>query len=327
MRVEDVRSDKSTLGNLWADAGQTKPARFASSLERTLMDVLRPNFQADTARLPVVVQVKAFRFTETMRADGKIEGSFKISMTFKTPRDQQLGQLTGYTTETRYVRSLNQTAPLGGVARRAVENAMIYLSDWVPANRQTSLSMLKGIRFFFKDYTTQDTKSDTVFYSSKHPLSWSDFQATPRTGRLGAAVFSSFSYEGKPRWVNGFLHVELTFKTYMQKSMSWVSPSVAAADKGYSLLHEQRHFDIVKLVVERFKQRILVDDEMDVEDYNSRIQYLYLEAYRDMNRRQTQYDDETQHGLNTMAQESWNRRIIDELRRAEEQTEGLLTKK
>ena len=84
--------------------------------------------------------------------------------------------------------------------------------------------------------------------------------------------------------------------------------------------HEQNHFDITKLVVERFKQQILADNDMDFDDYNSRIQFLYLEAYRDMNRWQTQYDRETGHGINHGEQARWDEKVATDLRRAEELT-------
>ncbi|WP_266363761.1 hypothetical protein [Tellurirhabdus rosea] len=325
--VDDQRPVSASLGTLLTGPQQTVAARFPESLERTLSQVLKPGFRADSARVPVVVQVRTFAYSEQLRPDGRIDGSFKISLAFKTFRDQKLVPLTSYTNETKYVRSVSQTAPLGGVARRAVENAMNYLADWLPANREAT-ALVKGVRFVFKDYTQNLKDSDTVFYSPKRPLTWADFGGKPRPGKNGAAVFASFSYEGKPRWINGYLQVELTFKTYVQKSMSWVNPSLAAADhNGYYLLHEQRHFDLVKLVVERFKQRILVDDDMDAEDYSSRLQFLYLDAFRDMNRRQEQYDAETQHGLLPGEQDRWNRKIMDELHRAEEQTQGLLSSK
>jgi len=324
LRVEDSRQAGGPVGQLYRTAQQTVPARVLGGIEASLTTLLRPGFRPDSVRVPVVIQVRTFGFTEKLRSDGKIDGSFRLQFSFKTPQNDRLMPLTTYSTETRYIRTLNQTAPLGGVVRGAVLEAVEFLSDWITTNRANSISLVKGVQFVFRDYTTQHARSDTVFHDPKRPLRWSDFEAKPRGGRLGAAVYASFSYEGRSRWVNGYLQVVVTFRTFMQKSMSWVSPSVAAADDQYSLLHEQRHFDIVKLVVERFKQRILIDDDMDAEYYDSRLQYLYLDAYRDMNRRQEQYDAETQHGLNRAAQEVWNQRIIDELRRAEEQTAGLL---
>ncbi len=68
----------------------------------------------------------------------------------------------------------------------------------------------------------------------------------------------------------------------------------------------------MQLVVERFKRKLLAD-HLTVADYDSEIAYEYLESYREMNRLQQQYDDETNHGLNQAAQQRWNHRIDEEL--------------
>jgi hypothetical protein len=99
-------------------------------------------------------------------------------------------------------------------------------------------------------------------------------------------------------------------KTFMLKSSSWVKPPALNA---YSLNHEQRHFDIARIITERFKSK-LHPDSLSIEDYNSNIQYQFLESYREMSRLQELYDSETNHGLNVAAQERWNARIDADLK-------------
>ncbi len=96
----------------------------------------------------------------------------------------------------------------------------------------------------------------------------------------------------------------------MLKSSSWVREG---ARKAYGLNHEQRHFDIVKIVVERFKRKLL-SMELAPDDYEGVLGYQYLEVYREMNRMQDEYDSETRHGINKTVQEKWNQRIDEELR-------------
>ena len=323
VRVEDARSGSAGMGVVLTAPEQTVPVRLTASVQRTLGDLLKPNFRAAADRVPVIIKINEFRFVEYLRNDGKVEGRFRTVLNIETTRDGTTLPLTKYTADLRYVRSLSQTKQLSGIVRSALQNATIYISEWISENRDKSPALVKGLKFVFKDHIEQAADSDTVFYSPDRLLTWADFTGKPRGGRLGAAIYASFAYEGRSRWENGYLVVELTFRTFMLKSMSWVSPTVAVAGD-YSLLHEQRHFDVVKLVVERFKQQILIDDDMTIEDYNSRIQYLYLDAYRDMNRRQERYDDDTRHGLVQSEQYRWNQKIIDELRRAEEQTRNLL---
>jgi hypothetical protein len=54
----------------------------------------------------------------------------------------------------------------------------------------------------------------------------------------------------------------------------------------------QRHFDLVNLVAERFKKKIL-PDTLTIEDCNSIIQYHFTESCREMNRLQEQCVHET----------------------------------
>lgn len=48
-------------------------------------------------------------------------------------------------------------------------------------------------------------------------------------------------------------------------------------------------------------------------DYNSIIQNQFLDSWREMTRLQEQYDSETGHGINQLAQANWNRRIDADL--------------
>ena len=57
-------------------------------------------------------------------------------------------------------------------------------------------------------------------------------------------------------------------------------------------------------------------EELDLQahNYDRAVSFHYLEAYREMNRMQEQYDRETAHGMNKSVQEKWNRLIDEELR-------------
>lgn len=131
----------------------------------------------------------------------------------------------------------------------------------------------------------------------------------PNQAGMRQPFFPSFSYEGRTEVKQGVLHLYLDMKVYMLQSSSWVKPGNKDA---YCLNHEQKHFDIAKLVAERFKQKI-TPAILSVADYNSIIQYHFIESFREMNQLQEQYDTETQHGLNKQAQEQWNKRIAEEL--------------
>ena len=80
----------------------------------------------------------------------------------------------------------------------------------------------------------------------------------------------------------------------------------------HTLEHEQLHFDITRLVAERFRKKIL-QLPLTLEDHDSRIQYEYLESFREMNRLQEEYDDDVHSGQNAVRQQQWRERIREAL--------------
>ncbi|WP_138989316.1 DUF922 domain-containing protein [Larkinella sp. C7] len=323
LKIRDERSFKAHLGTILSGPKSSIAVRSNDEIASTFDDLLSPGFQPDSTRVPIIIRIQELIFFEKAKKEFQADGTCRLELAFDVMRDGKPVQLTTYTARTIYTRSFGQTDRLELVARKALESAAQYLSNWIKINRDKSPALVKGLKFVYIDHSIQQASGDTVFYHPLRPLSWDDFQAAPRIGsRNAASIFPTFSYEGHSRWVNGFIEVQLTFKTFMVKSMSWVRPGHTDA---YGLLHEQKHFDIVKLVVERFKQRIIADPDMDFEEYNSRVQFLYLEAYRDMNRWQEQYDGETQHGINRAEQERWNRKIAQDLKNAEDLTAIMLS--
>ncbi|POY34736.1 hypothetical protein C3K47_18555 [Solitalea longa] len=147
--------------------------------------------------------------------------------------------------------------------------------------------------------------ADTLFYSANRPLVWTDFKAQPRTtSSYSAAAFTGFGYTGKIKYSSDTAVIFVRLEVYFVKPFSWVH---SYSQTTYALQHEQRHFDITYLITERFKQRLL-ETELDA-DYDSIIQYQYIQAYREMNRLQEKYDNETRHGLIESEQQRWQQQV------------------
>lgn len=148
--------------------------------------------------------------------------------------------------------------------------------------------------------------SDTIFYTPNRKLQWDDFLATPSPfGPSAAVAYTSFAYDGNSNLVNDTLRITLRLQVFFIKSASWVRSD---AKTSYALAHEQLHFDITRLVVERFKQK-LRQTALNRDDYDSIIQYQYLQSFREMNRLQYKFDQETNHGLNPAAQLRWRDKV------------------
>lgn len=164
---------------------------------------------------------------------------------------------------------------------------------------------------FVPDTRPENSQSDTLFYHAERKLQWSDFQASPPAHpKSGAVSYSSFAYEGRSIRKKDTLYINLTLQTFHIKSASWVTPAVK---DDYSLAHEQLHFDITWLVALRFRKKV-IQMELTADDYDSMIQYEYIESFREMNRLQEAYDSETSHGINHTAQDRWQQAIADSLK-------------
>ncbi|MFD2247916.1 hypothetical protein [Pontibacter ruber] len=314
--VLDERADKKAVAYLLpaiastAQAAKALPVDLQGGGHTAIRQFIRQSLRRDTKLRPVVVRLKEYKATEKPGANGRVDGQVMVNMAFELQRKGENVPLVEYSGGARYTRSAAQQMAIEPLLRQSLVEAVRYLNTWMDKEADRNEKLAKGIKVHFKEHT-RNADDDTVFYSVDRPLAWSDFQgSSAKPSKYAATVFTSFGYEGNSEVKNGIIHVDLALKVYVLRGSSWVK---AGASDAYSLNHEQRHFDITKLVAERFKQKIH-PDSLTLEDYNSIIQYHFIESFREMNRLQDQYDGETQHGLNRIAQESWNNRIDAELR-------------
>lgn len=310
--VIDERSDKKAVAYLLplAGAGKPQPVDLQGGGLKALRDFISKGLPANKALRPVTIRLKEMQVKEAPAAAGRVAGTIAVEMAFEMERDGETVQLLQYKGGGRYERPVSRNEVTEPALRQSISEALRYLNTWMDKEANTNPKLAKGIKVTFTDYTAP-ADQDTVFYDPKRPLNWNDFQAEiNRSSRYAATVFPSFAYEGETEVKKGIIHLNLNMKVYVLKSSSWVKEN---AQNPYGLNHEQRHFDIVKLVSERFKQKIKPED-LSLQDYNSNIQYLFIESYREMNQLQDQYDSETRHGLDKVAQERWNQRLEKELK-------------
>jgi hypothetical protein len=314
--VVDERADKKAVAYLvpvptaGGSPAAARPVDLQGGGLAAVRQFIGQSLPQNTKLRPVIVRLKELKVTEKPGAAGRVAGTVAVVMAFELQREEETVPLLEYKGGARYERPASKNEVTAPALRQSLEEALRYLNTWMDREAKTNERLAKGIKVSFTDYTGS-ADQDTVFYSPKRPLSWNDFKANPTgASRFSATVFPSFAYEGDSEVKDGIIHLNLTMKVYVLKSSSWVKEG---AKDPYGLNHEQRHFDIVKLVAERFKQKIKPND-LSVADYNSNIQYHFIESYREMNQLQDQYDGETQHGINKVAQEQWNQRLEKELK-------------
>ncbi|WP_225865856.1 DUF922 domain-containing protein [Dyadobacter aurulentus] len=308
--VEDKRSlPGAVLGKVIA-LGKEVPVVLPGNAEKELFSYwsfLAP--KKHETYLPLYVTLKDFALNEKRVAPNKVTGEVRLNIRFRWYRNMESVELTGYQTSATYTRP-ERDYDYEKLVKQLVDQSLTHFHKWMVNNTGKNPALARNLLLVFKEITDGATE-DTVFYSPKRPLIWDDFKV--RSGKPGsryaAAVFTSFGYEGRSYPKDNDLVVEIGLKTFMVKSMSWGRPESRNAG---TLRHEQIHFDITRLVVEKFKNRLRKAD-LTIEDYDSEIQYQFLEAFREMNRDQEQYDGETGHGLNAAAQAAWDKKIAAQI--------------
>ncbi|WP_400193202.1 hypothetical protein [Hymenobacter sp. B81] len=315
--VLDERADRSAVAWLLpppAAGGKQQPAQpvdLQGGAQRALQDYVRQSLARNPALRPVTIRLRECQVREAPAAGapGRVEGRVTLSMAFDWERNGRRIHLTDYRGAARYLRPAAQPGGAEPALRQALAESLGYLHHWINREVNGNAKLATSLRVQATDVT--GPAADTLYYSPARPLQLSDFRAAPRpAGRYAASVFPSFAYTAQARTVGGVLQLQLRVQVFVVRSMSWVADDARTA---HTLSHEQRHFDLVKLVAERFKRKV-VPDSLTLDNYDARMQYQFLQSWWEMNRLQEQYDGETQGGQNEAAQARWNQRVAAELR-------------
>ncbi|MEA5139544.1 hypothetical protein [Arcicella rigui] len=309
--ILDERTFKRRIGFVFNENKEEIELDVVGGLVKSSTDYLSNFSRKSTNAYPIVLKIKELKVSEKMVNNKLINGESNINLDFYYLRDTSLVHLTAFQSKITFTRSFGEVNHYDYLIGRLLEKAVIYFDKWMSANYDKNILLVKSLKLNIKpDWRTDNPVSgDTVFWSPNYQLAWKDFQGTkPPTSKYTAQVFTNFEYSAKADIKEGVLIIDVQFKTYMLKSSSWTTETISA----YGLAHEQLHFDITKLVVERFKQKIR--DKLTIEDYDSELQLTFIEMYREMNRLQKEYDAESNHSINFVGQQKWQSLVAGELR-------------
>lgn len=312
-RIDDRRTDKTGMGSMLSPPKAGKPAEslkvdLQGGTVAAMKTFVDNSFTANKQLRALVIKLKTFSVAETPLGNGAASGKIAYSISFGYERDDDFILLDAYAATSTYQRPAGPPQYIEALLRGAIVNGLLYINKWMDMQAGVNVKLAKGVSISFADYKEQP-EGDTIYYDVNRPLKWADFIAKPPTSRYAAEVFASLGYNEEVKLVDGIIRIRLDLKVYVPKSASWVRYD-ATDDR--SLNHEQRHFDIVRLAAERFKQAIL-KEKLTTYNYDGPINMAYLDALRDIYAVQKQYDAETGHGTNAYQQQQWAARIDKEL--------------
>ena len=313
--VVDDRADKKAVAYLVPTSRQNSSApAVAVDLHGGALNAVKQfiesNLPVNTTLLPVVMHIKKFTVAENVKDGNLVEGHVVLNVSFYTAKGNDDPQhLVDYSGNAAYTRSPGPPQDIEPSLRHMLENSAIYLNKWITKQAGVNIKLAKAVKVKVSDYVDRNDK-DTIYYEVDRPLTWDDFRSRTANSRFDAEVFPEIGYSERAEVVNGILALNLAVKVSMPRSACWVRDG---SRNDYTLNHEQRHFDIAKLVAEHFKQEVQVFT-LPVSNYDADINMQYLESYRELDNLEKQYDAETHHGTDEHEQQRWNEHIDKELK-------------
>lgn len=312
-QMEDNRPEQKAIAWIYPVTNFPKtPTLQAVDLKggglAAIQNFMLQSFPQNKKLRPVLIGLKECKITESIQVPGRIEGKVALALTFSLIGEDVNVYLTDYRINTKYTRSTNQANFAEVMLSNSLNAAIKFFDYWINSQANNNPKLAKDVKVTFKEYQ-EKLEGDTIYYNINRQLTWQDFQKKPPQSKYAAVVFPSFGFEEKSEIVNGTIVINLEMKTYVPKSACWVKDG---SRNDYTLNHEQRHFDVVKIVEKRFQQKVH-KAQLPVGNYDGIINVQFYDSFREMNRLQEQYDNETQHCINTVEQERWNKRIDQDL--------------
>lgn len=156
---------------------------------------------------------------------------------------------------------------------------------------------------------TVPADDNIIEWSASRKLTWADFKGTPDPSSSNAALTNSsitveFGYNNK-----GLTH---SIKCRFNKQLSW-----GRIRNDYILNHEQGHFNIAEAHA-RILHKNLLDYKFDSQKVSEDINRIYNDAIKQHVAMQKQYDEVTNHSLDTAQQQLWDKKISTLLKNLEQ---------
>jgi hypothetical protein len=309
--VIDERKDKAKIGVIYGENQTEKSLKLSGGTLKSVQNYFSKSIIKDSSDYPITFKIKELSIIENLTTV-KITGKCRIRVSYSFQRDTTEIELTDFQTAITFNRTQGDYNNYETLLSKVIEKSVMYFDEWMEENYDKNSKLIKAVRLVVNsDYQIENPeKGDTIFWSPIRKMTWSDFTGImPKTSKYSAQIFNNFEYIAPLHLENGILTINLQMKAYMLKSGSWTS-STSLSD--YSIAHEQVHFDLTKIVVERFKQK--AKSILTVDNYDSELQILFIEMYREMNRLQKEYDDESNHSVNVVGQQKWQQFVDGELK-------------
>lgn len=292
-----------------ADKNLPQPYYLPSGWKNMLKKQLDTDFIGKIDPYFVNLVVTKLQILEKINTRKVVDGQLDFAGNFFVKNSYDSTTIFPFKFNTKYKRPPEDVEKLNELISQITSELYKNLEAWFQKNYEKNYKLARHVVVRTSDYSPSFYDPDTLYFKQRK-LTIDDFTLKEKApSKFAAAIFSSMGYHSTMKMSNDTVYLDFAVKVYQVKGMSWI---LEEAKTKFVIDHEQTHFNITQLIAEKFKKR-LQEEALPPNDFDSRIQFLYLDYYRMINKLQTQYDDETAHGLNKMAQVKWEKYMDEEL--------------
>jgi len=305
--VLNTQKDLNLIGQVYNTGNQLYKAKIKNGLAGGIKTFYRNSIKKTDSDRAILLRVLEFKILEKQQSSKVASGELKIKFGYFLKTSFEPIHLVDYEAGITYQRSIHRTDLINQILNRGIANSIVFLNDWINDHASHNRKLAQTVRLEMIEKKNKSDQ-DTVFYNENRTLSWDDFRERPyKTSGYNASIFTSLAMEGSPFMEEGVLVLPIEVKVYMLPESSWVK---GQGKNSYSLNHEQKHFDVTRVVGNRLVNRLRAL-LVTLENYEAEVNDAFFDSYREMNRLQEIYDARTRHGLDKDAQSQWNE-IIDQ---------------
>ncbi len=310
--VQDLRSQPgSIIGNSLTNSHNKNDIRLSTSVSSEFSRHLQKSLKQDLNGIPLILKITELYIREKVVNQQLISGEASLKMEIFGIKGSDTSLICKPYASNKFTRTYNSANEENyePVVRNMLKSCMSYNQRYINESKSRIPLFVENAEIIIEPFYRKNAR-DTVYYQDRK-VTWADFKGEPSLhSKYAAAIFPSISFDSRFEIKDRKIKALVTPRVYMIQSMSWVKDK---ARNEYSLAHEQLHFDIAMLVMYKLLERIknLQADNMD--DLQSMIHFEYLEAYRELHRIQEDYDNESNHSIDVIAQKNWENKINREM--------------
>ena len=202
------------------------------------------------------------------------------------------------------------------ICRQNGANILNIIEHKLP-DQWSSCDRVEAIIYKVPDYKVHEKE---IEWSKDRKLTWNDFKgksSSDPSNNAGAESNCGFGF--KTNTVRVFDKVKVNIVNTFDCNASWV---LLENKKSFELLeHEQLHFDLSQLYARQLRKK-LAETKMNLFNFSKESKKAFDEIFLLYGERQSQYDKETNHGINNIEQNKWKKNIEKELNDLESYAEN-----